>query len=90
MRVLVIGSGGREHAICRAFSTSTKITKLYCANGNAGIAQLAECVDIKPDDIAALTAFARDRSIDLTFVGGETPLALGIVDEFEHRAMHHD
>lgn len=83
MRVLVIGSGGREHAICRAFSTSTKITKLYCANGNAGIAQLAECVDIKPDDIAALTAFARDRSIDLTFVGGETPLALGIVDEFE-------
>ena len=87
MRVLVIGSGGREHAICRAFSKSKRITKLYCANGNAGIARVAECVNIKPDDIAGLKAFAAERSIDLTFVGGETPLALGIVDEFEKSGL---
>lgn len=87
MRVLVIGSGGREHAICRAFIKSKRITKLYCANGNAGIARVAECVNIKPDDIAGLRAFASERSIDLTFVGGETPLALGIVDEFEKHGI---
>ena len=87
MRVLVIGSGGREHAICRAFSKSNKITKLYCANGNAGIARVAECVNIKPDDIGGLKAFAAERSIDLTFVGGETTLALGIVDEFEKSGL---
>ncbi len=87
MKVLVIGSGGREHAICRSFSSSPKLTKLYCANGNAGIASLAECVDIKPDDVNGLVNFAVQNSIDLTFVGGETTLALGIVDEFETRGL---
>ena len=83
MKIMVIGSGGREHAICRSFRKSPKVTKLYCANGNAGIAEVAECVRIMPDDIAGLVQFASDNAIDLTFVGGETSLALGIVDEFE-------
>ncbi|MBX7055801.1 MAG: phosphoribosylamine--glycine ligase [Pyrinomonadaceae bacterium] len=87
MKVLVIGSGGREHAICVAFSKSSRISKLYCANGNAGIARVAECVSLKPDDIGGLRAFAAEHSIDLTFVGGETPLALGIVDEFEKQGL---
>ena len=87
MRILVVGSGGREHAICLAFSKSPRVTKLFCANGNAGIAGLAECVQIKPDDIRELAEFAVKNAIDLTFVGGETPLALGIVDEFESRSL---
>lgn len=87
MNILVVGSGGREHAICAAFARSAKVKKVYCANGNAGIAQIAECVDIKPDNIPALVEFASANAIDLTFVGGETPLALGIVDEFEARGL---
>lgn len=87
MNILVIGSGGREHAICRAFLKSPRLTRLFCANGNAGIARIAECVPIKPDDIGALAAYAVTNAIDLTFVGGETPLAAGIVDEFEARAL---
>src|SRR5687768_5655938 len=87
MKVLVIGSGGREHAICRKFSKSKRVSELYCANGNAGIAQVAECVPVKPDDIAGLSAFALENRIDLTFVGGETSLALGVVDEFESRGL---
>ena len=87
MKVLVVGSGGREHAICYAFSKSSRVTKLYCANGNAGIASVAECVSIRPDDVRALTDFAAANSIDLTFVGGETSLALGIVDEFTNRGL---
>ena len=83
MNILVIGSGGREHAICAAFKRSEKAGKIFCANGNAGIAQVAECIDIRPDNIAALVDFASANDIDMTFVGGETPLALGIVDEFE-------
>lgn len=87
MKVLVIGSGGREHALCRAFSKSEKIEKIYCANGNAGIAEIAESVNIKPENIEELADFAGQNSIDLTFVGGETALALGIVDEFEKRNL---
>ena len=87
MNVLVIGSGGREHAICRTFSKSPGVTRLFCANGNAGIAQVAECVPARPDDIYALADFASQNAIDLTFVGGETSLALGIVDEFESRGL---
>jgi phosphoribosylamine--glycine ligase len=87
MRILVIGGGGREHAICRAFARSEKTTKIYCAGGNAGIARVAECVNIKPEDVQALVDFAEQNKIDLTFVGGETSLALGIVDEFEHRDL---
>lgn len=83
MNILVVGSGGREHAICNAFSKSTRVTHLYCANGNAGIDRIAELVDIKPDNISALAEFAVTHKVDLTFVGGETSLALGIVDEFE-------
>ncbi len=87
MKVLVIGSGGREHAICRAFRKSPKVTQLYCANGNAGIAQIAECVPIRPDDIGALADFAAANAIELTFVGPEVTLALGIVDLFESRGL---
>jgi phosphoribosylamine--glycine ligase len=87
MNVLVIGSGGREHAICDAFKRSQKVSRLFCANGNAGIASVAECVAIRPDDINALADFATSQHIDLTFVGGEVPLALGVVDEFMERGL---
>src|SRR4051812_138787 len=87
MKILVIGSGGREHALCLAFQHSKLPVEVYCANGNAGIAQTAECVDINPEEIGKLADFAEDKSIDLTFVGGETSLALGIVDEFEKRNL---
>jgi phosphoribosylamine--glycine ligase len=87
MKVLVVGSGGREHALCYAFSKSRRVEQLYCANGNAGIAAIAECVPIRPDDIRALANFASSSAIDLTFVGGETPLALGIVDEFKKHGL---
>ena len=85
MKILVVGSGGREHALCWAFKRSKSVEKVFCADGNAGIAEVAQCVPIRPDDIAALSRFAAENTIDLTFVGGETPLALGIVDEFEAR-----
>jgi phosphoribosylamine--glycine ligase len=87
MRIMVIGSGGREHAICHAFSQSSKVTELFCAPGNAGIAQVAECVPIDAEDVSALADFAAEKSIDLTFVGGEGPLALGVVDEFGKRGL---
>ena len=87
MKVLVVGSGGREHAICYAFSKSPKVEKLFCANGNAGIAAIAECVAIRPDDVKEIAEFAQSQDVDLTFVGGETSLALGIVDEFERRDL---
>jgi len=87
MNILVVGSGGREHAICHAFAKSTRVSKLFCAPGNAGIAAIAECVPLGADDIEALSAFAADNLIDLTFVGGESPLALGIVDLFESRGL---
>ena len=82
MKILVVGSGGREHALCRAFSQSRKVSKVYCAPGNAGIAAIAECVAIKPEAIEELAEFAVYEGIDLTFVGGETALALGIVGHF--------
>ncbi|MEP7212077.1 MAG: phosphoribosylamine--glycine ligase [Acidobacteriota bacterium] len=87
MRILVIGSGGREHAICWSFSKSPRVTKIFCADGNAGIADLAECVTIKPHEIDKLANFASENKIDLTFVGGETSLALGVSDEFERRGL---
>jgi phosphoribosylamine-glycine ligase len=82
MKVLVIGSGGREHALIWKIAQSKLLDKLFCAPGNAGISQQAECVDIKVEDIPALLDFARRAKIDLTVVGPESPLALGIVDEF--------
>jgi len=87
MKILVIGSGGREHALCQTFTRSKKAVKIFCANGNAGIAEIAECVNIKPDEIERLADFAAENRIDLTFVGGETSLALGIADEFEKRNL---
>ena len=87
MKILVIGSGGREHALCWKFKQSNKISKIFCANGNAGIAEIAECIDIKHDEIGRLADFAEAEKVDLTFVGGETSLALGIVDEFEKRNL---
>lgn len=87
MNILVIGSGGREHAICYAFAKSGRVGKIFCAPGNAGIAQIADCVPIKAEDVAALAEFATVHAIDLTFVGGESPLAAGIVDYFESKGM---
>jgi phosphoribosylamine--glycine ligase len=87
MKILVIGSGGREHAICWAFKQSKQVKKIFCADGNVGISAIAECVKIKPTDIEKLAEFAQSNEIDLTFVGGETSLALGVVDEFEKRGL---
>ncbi len=87
MKILVIGSGGREHALCFAFKKSKAVKKIFCANGNAGIGEIAELINIKPDEINTLADFAEEYKIDLTFVGGETSLALGIVDEFEKRGL---
>lgn len=87
MKILVVGSGGREHAIVWAFRKSSRETEIFCADGNAGIAEIAECVKISPTDINALADFAEEKQIDLTFVGGETSLALGIADEFEKRGL---
>ena len=82
MKILVVGSGGREHAMVWKLAQSPRSPMLYCAPGNAGIDSLATCVSIKADDIAGLKAFAQSEKIDLTVVGPEAPLALGIVDEF--------
>ncbi len=87
MKILVVGSGGREHAICSAFAKSAKVERVFCANGNAGIGEIAELVAIRPDDISSLVNFASANSIDLTFVGGETSLALGMVDAFEEKGL---
>lgn len=81
-KVLVIGSGGREHAIVDALSRSAQVSKIYCAPGNAGIAAQAECVPIKDTDVEALKAFALEHSIDLTVVGPEAALSVGVVDAF--------
>lgn len=82
MQILVVGGGGREHALVWSLQKSSKVEKIYCAPGNAGIANLAECVDISAEDIEALLKFALDKNIDLTVVGPEVPLNLGIVDKF--------
>lgn len=88
MKVLVVGSGGREHAIIWALKrTSAETLELYCAPGNGGISQVAECVPIAAGDVTALAQFARTRAIDLTVVGPEGPLADGIVDEFERNGL---
>jgi phosphoribosylamine---glycine ligase len=87
MKVLVIGSGGREHALCWKIAQSSKLSRLYCAPGSAGISEIAECVDIKADDINALCEFALEKSIGLTIVGPEAPLTRGIVDLFEKKAL---
>ena len=83
MKILLIGSGGREHALAWKLSQSEKCDKLYCAPGNAGITQVAECVPIKVDEIDALVQFAQDKKIDFVVVGPEVPLVLGIVDRLK-------
>lgn len=83
MKLLVIGSGGREHTLIWKFKQSPKVTEIFAAPGNAGIADLATCVDINVDDIDGLVAFAKSNAIDLTVVGPELPLVLGVVDAFE-------
>ena len=82
MKVLVIGGGGREHAIADALSRSPQVDRLYCAPGNAGIAQIAQCVPISECEVDALLAFARENAVDLTVVGPEASLAAGVVDAF--------
>lgn len=82
MKVLVVGGGGREHAMVWKLAQSPRKPALYCAPGNAGIESLATCVPIKAEDVAGLKAFAVDEKIDVTIVGPEAPLALGIADEF--------
>ncbi|MBF0249532.1 MAG: phosphoribosylamine--glycine ligase [Alphaproteobacteria bacterium] len=81
MKVLVVGSGGREHALCWAIAKSPKCEKLYAAPGNAGIAQVAECVSIKAEDVNELVKFAKDEKIDFVVVGPEQPLVDGLVDK---------
>jgi phosphoribosylamine--glycine ligase len=83
MRILVVGGGGREHAIVWALKKSEKVDEIYCAPGNAGIAQLADCVPIAVNQFDELIGFAKDTAIDLVFVGPDDPLADGIVDAFE-------
>lgn len=80
MRILVVGSGGREHALCWSIAASPLCDKLYCAPGNAGIAQEAECAAIAADDVAGLVAFAKRERIDFVVVGPEAPLVAGLVD----------
>jgi len=87
MKILVVGSGGREHALIRKLSQSPEAETIYCAPGNGGISQLAELVDIGSEDIEALAEFAETKDIDLTVVGPEAPLAKGIVDIFEKRGL---
>ena len=83
MKILIVGSGGREHAIATAVAKSPRADKIYCAPGNAGIAQIAECVPIGAMEFDKLTAFAREKAIDLTIVGMDDPLVGGLVDEME-------
>ncbi len=87
MNVLVIGSGGREHALCWKIKQSPKVKRLFCAPGNAGIAQIAECVNIGVEDIDALLNFALEKRIDLTVVGPEVSLVKGVVDLFTRKGL---
>jgi phosphoribosylamine--glycine ligase len=82
MRVLVVGGGGREHALAWKLAQSPRVEGVWCAPGNAGIAEVATCVAIGPDDLKGLARFAREQGIDLTVVGPELPLTLGLVDRF--------
>lgn len=87
MKVLIVGSGGREHAIAWKVSQSPKVDKIYCAPGNAGIGQIAECVNIGAMEFDKLAQFAKDNEIDLTVVGMDDPLVGGIVDVFEEKGL---
>ena len=83
MKILVVGGGGREHTIVWKIAQSDKVSKIYCAPGNGGISQLAECVDISATDIDAMVAFAKEKEIDLVMVAPDDPLVMGMVDAME-------
>lgn len=87
MKILVVGGGGREHAICWKLSNEDNVEKIYCAPGNAGISQVAECIAIGDSDIDKLIDFVKENNIDLTVVGPEVPLVKGIVDRFEEEGL---
>lgn len=87
MKILVVGSGGREHAICWKIAQSKKVEKIYCAPGNAGIAEYAECVNIGAMELEKLADFAEEKQIDLTVIGMDDPLVAGVVDVFEARGL---
>lgn len=87
MKILIVGSGGREHAIAWAVAKSPKADKIYCAPGNAGIAEFAECVDIGAMEFEKLVAFAKEKEIDLTIIGMDDPLVGGVVDAFEAEGL---
>ncbi len=87
MKVLVVGSGGREHAICASVAKSPKVDKIYCAPGNAGIGQIAECVPIGAMEFDKLVDFAKENEIDLTVIGMDDPLVGGVVDKFEEAGL---
>ena len=87
MDILIVGSGGREHAIAWAAAKSPKADKIYCAPGNAGIAEFAECVDIKAMEFDKLVAFAKEKQIGLTIIGMDDPLVGGVVDAFEAEGL---
>lgn len=83
MKVLIVGSGGREHAIAMSVAKSDKVEKIYCAPGNAGIAEYAECVAIGAMEFDKLVDFAKEKSVDLVIVGMDDPLVGGLVDQLE-------
>lgn len=87
MKILVVGGGGREHAICWKLSNEDNVEKIYCAPGNVGISQVAECIAIGDSDIDKLIDFVKENNIDLTVVGPEVPLVKGIVDRFEEEGL---
>ncbi len=87
MKILIIGSGGREHAIASSVAKSKRVSKIYCAPGNAGIAELAECVDIGVMEFDKLVEFAKEKEIDMTIVGPDDPLVAGLVDAFEQAGL---
>lgn len=87
MKVLIVGSGGREHAIAWSVAKSPKVDKIYCAPGNAGIAEFAECVNFKAMEFDKLVAFAKENAIDLTIIGMDDPLVGGVVDAFESEGL---
>ena len=83
IKVLVVGSGGREHAICWALKKSPKIKELYCAPGNGGISEIAACVDVKATDIDGMVRWAKENAMDFVMVAPDDPLAMGMVDAME-------
>lgn len=87
MKVLVVGGGGREHAICWKLAQSPKVTELFCAPGNGGIAQIARCVDIKATDVDGMVKWAKDNAMDFVVVAPDDPLALGMVDALEEAGI---